>query len=142
MQLQVDHKEQMGWDDKVVDNLQRILDKHAASLLKAHEKGVKIIAGSDAGSYGVAHGNGLLHEMELMEQAGLSPLSVINSATGVSSKRLGYKDKFGLIKAGYRSRFILTANNPLATVSNLRKEKFIVFDDHVYHSDALDLEGM
>lgn len=142
VQLQVELKEQMGWDNTVVSNLQKILDQHAASLQKANEIGVKIIAGSDAGSYGVAHGNGLLHEMELMEQAGLSSLSVTNSATGVSSRRLGYKDKFGLIKAGYRSRFILTENDPLKTVSNLRKEKYIIFDDNVYHSDEPDLVGM
>lgn len=142
VQLQLDHRETMGWDETVVSHLQRILDRHAASLIKAQTRGVKIIAGSDAGSYGVTHGAGFLYEIELMEQAGLSPISVINSATGVSSGRLGYKDRFGVIKAGYRSRFILTVNDPLKTVANLKKEKYIVFDDHVYYSDEPDLEGM
>jgi len=140
--LQVEHKDIMGWDDTIVSNLRRILDQHASSLLKAYDLGVKIIAGSDAGSYGAAHGNGLLLEMEIMEKASMSALAVINAATGIGAMRLGYKDKFGIIKAGYKSRFMLTKYDPLNTVSNLRKEKHIVFDDHVYHVNVLDLKGM
>jgi len=77
-------------------------------LLKAHQIGVTIIAGSDAGSYGVAHGFGLLDELELMERAELSPLAVIHAATGNSSYRLAFKEKFGQTEAGYRSRFFYT----------------------------------
>ena len=58
VQEQVDHADQMGWDERVVSNLKRILEQHAASLVKAHELGVQIIAGSDAGSVGVGHGHG------------------------------------------------------------------------------------
>jgi len=104
--------------------------------------GIKVIAGSDAGSYGVAHGNGLLLEMEIMEKAGLSSLDVINCATGAGALRLAYKDKFGIIKTGYRSRFILTKYDPQQTVSNLRKTKDIVFDDQLYHSAEMDFKGM
>jgi imidazolonepropionase-like amidohydrolase len=142
VQLQIEYKDIMGWDDLVISNLQRILEGHSLSLLKAFDKGVKIIAGSDAGSFGVAHGNGLLLEMEIMEHAGLSPLAVINAASGVGARRLGYKDKFGIIKAGYKSRFMLTENDPLLTVSNLRKEKYIIFDDQVFHAETMDSKGM
>jgi imidazolonepropionase len=93
--------------------------------------GVQVIAGSDAGSYGVAHGLGFLYEMELMQRAGLSPLAVINSATGAGSKRLAFKEKFGQIKPGFLSRFILTRHSPLEDVANLRKDRMIVFDGTV-----------
>ena len=102
---QVDYADWMGWDAEVVANLEKILDRHAASLVKAHAMGVKVIAGSDSGSYGVAHGLGLLYELELMERAGLSSLAVINCATGAGSKRLAFKEKFGQIKPGFLSRF-------------------------------------
>jgi imidazolonepropionase-like amidohydrolase len=143
VQKQVDHASLMGWDVEVVFNLQKILDQHAAALVKAHELGVTIIAGSDAGSYGVAHGVGLLDELELMERAGLSPLAVINAATGAASKRLAFKEKFGLVEPDYLSRFILTRNSPLQTVANLRKQRLVVFDGAVFESleslDASDL---
>jgi len=131
VQEQVDHANIMGWDTEVVANLKRILDQHAASLVKAHAMGVQIIAGSDAGSYGVAHGLGLCYELELMERAGLSPLAVLNAATGIPSNRLGFGDRFGQIKPGYQSRFILTRHSPLEIVSNLRKPKWVIFDDTV-----------
>ena len=135
VQEQVDHADQMGWDAQVVSNLNKILEQHAASLMKAHEIGVQILAGSDAGSCGVAHGVGFLYELELMQRAGLAPISVINSATGASSNRLAFKEKFGQIRSGFQSRFILTRHAPLESVSNLRKQKWIVFDGNVLESD-------
>jgi imidazolonepropionase-like amidohydrolase len=136
VQEQVDHADLMGWDAGTVSNLRRILDQHAASLVKAHAMGVEIIAGSDAGSVGVAHGFGFLYELELMERAGLSPLAVLNSATGASSCRLGYKENFGQLTPGYLSRFILTQHSPLKTISNLRKTKTVVFDGEIFHENG------
>jgi imidazolonepropionase-like amidohydrolase len=132
VQKQVDHADQLGWDAHVVANLRKILDRHAATLVKAHAMGVQIIAGSDAGSCGVAHGLGFLEELELMERAGLSPAAIIHSATGASAGRLAFKEKFGEIKPGYLSRFILTRHSPLETVANLRKQRIIVFDDQAF----------
>lgn len=134
VQEQVDHADIMGWDGEIVLNLKKIIEQHGSSLQKADQMGVQIIAGSDAGSCGVAHGIGLLYEMELMERAGMSSIAVINSATGNSSSRLGYREKFGQIKVGYKSRFIITYHAPLDTVTNLRKDKQIVFDGVVYDS--------
>lgn len=143
VQEQVDHAGLMGWDDAIVGNLRRILDQHARRLVRAHELGVLIIAGSDAGSVGVAHGTGLLYELELMERAGLPPLAVINAATGTSAARLGYKEKLGRIAAGYRSRFILTRHRPLETISNLRRPRDVVFDGDVFLADdAMDCSGL
>jgi imidazolonepropionase-like amidohydrolase len=143
VQEQVDHTEVMGWDADVVSNLKTILEQHAVSLVKAHKMGVQIIAGSDAGSCGVAHGIGFMYELELMERAGLTPLAVINSATGTSSNRLAFKEKFGQIKSGFQSRFILTRHSPLESVSNLRKQKFVVFDGEVFESgDSFDSIGL
>jgi len=143
VQAQIDHARLPGWDDTVVSNLQKILDQHAASLVKAHEMGVRIIAGSDAGAWGVPHGLGLLNELELMERAGLSPTAVINAATGTGSNRLAFREKFGRIKPGYQSRFILTRHSPLESVSNLREQKFVVFEGEVFESHgSVDPTGL
>jgi imidazolonepropionase-like amidohydrolase len=143
VQKQVDHANVMGWDANVISNLKKILDQHAASLVKAHELGVQIIAGSDAGSFGVVHGLGFLTELDLMERAGLAPLAVINSATGNSSNRLAFKEKFGQIKPGFLSRFILTRHSPLKGVANLQRHRFVIFDDAVFESDeAADPVGL
>jgi len=143
VQEQVDHADQMGWDAQVVSNLNKILEQHAASLMKAHEIGVQILAGSDAGSCGVAHGLGFLYELELMQRAGLGPISVINAATGASSNRLAFKEKFGQIRSSFQSRFILTRHAPLESVSHLRKQKWIVFDGDIFESgESFDSSGL
>jgi imidazolonepropionase-like amidohydrolase len=142
VQKQLDHADRMGYDATVISNLKRILNQHAASLVKAHQIGVTIIAGSDAGSYGVPHGLGLLYELELMERAGLAPLTVLNAATGVPSQRLAFKDRFGQIRPGFRTRFILTAHSPLDSVTNLQKPGALVFDDAVLPTGAVDLSGL
>ena len=131
LEQQIKHSEKIGWDDRTTSTMRRILDEHAASLLTAHALGVPIAAGSDSGAIGVRHGLGLLEEMELMEGAGLSSIDVINTATGISSDRLSFKEKFGKIAPGYRSRFILTEHSPLDGVSHLRREKFLVYDSVV-----------
>ena len=143
VQCQVDHADRMGWDAEIVGNLKKILDAHAKSLMKAHAMGVHVIAGADAGSYGVAHGLGLLYELELMQRAGLSPLAVINSATGAGSKRLAFKEKIGQISPGFLSRFILTRHTPLENVANLRKERMVVFDGTIFATGAdVDVSGL
>lgn len=132
VQFQVDRPEACGWSKEICANLRRILDGHAASLVKAAELGVRIIAGSDAGSHGVPHGRGLLDELVLMEQAGLSALRVIHAATGAAAARLGFAEKFGELRAGAKARFILTEADVRATVANLRQPKTVVFDGAVF----------
>lgn len=131
VQFQVDKAGQLGWSPTVRDNLQRILDGHAASLAKAAQLGVRIIAGSDAGSHGVAHGWGFLDELGLMQRAGLSPLQVINAATGAGGMRLGLAENLGVLRAGAKPRFIVTKADPLADVTQLRAPKTVVFDGAV-----------
>ncbi|RXK53524.1 hypothetical protein ESB00_17680 [Oleiharenicola lentus] len=132
VQVQVDEAARYNWDASVTGNLQRILDAHAASLVKAHARGVIILAGSDAGSCGVAHGLGLLYELELMERAGLPAAAVIHAATGAAADRLAFGQKFGRIAPGWRSRFILTRHSPLETVRNMRRARTVVFDGRVF----------
>jgi imidazolonepropionase-like amidohydrolase len=134
VQKQIEHAAIMGWDDEVVGNLQRIIAQHEASLVRAHALGVLIVAGSDAGSYGVAHGVGLLEEMEAMERAGLPAAAVIRSATGVGAGRFRYREKLGRILPGSRSRFILTQHSPLIAIANLRKPRTVIFDGDVFET--------
>lgn len=134
VQKQIDHAQRMGWDDVCLENLKKIIANHKISLRYANKIGVTIIAGSDAGSYGVAHGQDFLYELELMQDAGLSPIDVINSATGHSSDRLEFHESFGQIKEGYQSRMILTPHRPQDDVSDLRKDQLCLFDGRVIAS--------
>jgi len=128
VQLQIDRANELGWTDEIVTNLKRIIESHRRMLRKAHEMGVTVLAGSDAGSCGVPHGLGLLQEMHQMEQAGMPAMSVIRSATSTSARTLKFAERIGQLVPGYRSRFIFTRHDPLVTIANLQREKLILFD--------------
>lgn len=128
VQEQVDHAAIMGWDAPTLDHLRRILDNHARSLQIALALGVTVLVGSDSGSCGVAHGTGLLYEMELLEMAGMPTLDILCQVTRGNSRRLLGGARCGSLEAGYEPRFILTAADPLATVRHLQHERLVVFD--------------
>jgi imidazolonepropionase-like amidohydrolase len=132
VQFQWEHGTALGWSELVRSNLRQILDDHAARLREAGELGVRIIAGSDAGSHGVPHGYGFFTELEIMEAAGLSTLQVLRSATGASAGRLGLREDQGRLRIGARSRFLLTDAPVLQGVRHLRQPLTVVFDHAVF----------
>lgn len=132
VQFQVDEAKALGWNDTIRDNLRRILDGHARSLVRAAALGVRIVAGSDSGSHGVPHGWGFLQELELMQKAGLSAARVLHSATGAGGTRLGYQERLGVLTAGAPARFLLTRAPVLSQVAALREPKCVVFDGVVH----------
>jgi imidazolonepropionase-like amidohydrolase len=143
VQLQIDRAKDLGWTDEIVGHLKCIIKSHQKMLRRAHELGVTIVAGSDAGSCGVPHALGLLQEMHQMEQAGLPPMSILKSATGTSAATLSFPEKIGRIAPDYRSRFILTRHDPLESVANLQKHKTILFDGQCVSSDpAMNVDGL
>ncbi len=141
VQKQVDHADVMGWGDLERDNLQIILDNHAKSLQKALALGVRVLVGSDAGSCGVGHAEGLFYEMELLENVGMPTLQVINASSGGNAQTLLNNPDFGRLAPGQKSRFILTKHDPLKSVAALRKEKTVIFDDQILNSSEASSDG-
>jgi imidazolonepropionase-like amidohydrolase len=143
IQLQIDRAADLGWSDEVVGHLKRIIESHQQMLRTAHEMGVIVIAGSDAGSCGVPHGVGLIDEMVHMERAGMPATAILNSATGTNTATLDFPDKIGRIATGHRARMIFTKHDPAEAIANLRKEKIVLFDGAAIQGDAdLNTEGL
>ncbi|MDD5349616.1 MAG: amidohydrolase family protein [Chthoniobacteraceae bacterium] len=128
VQAQVDNAEVMGWEGQTLDNLKRILENHARSIQEALALGVNVLVGSDAGSCGVAHGTGLLREMELLEAAGMSTADILYQATYGNHRALTNQHPVGSLEETFKPRFLLTKNNPLETVKNLALERVVLFD--------------
>ena len=142
VQEQLDHADTMGWTGETVDNLKKILENHARSLQKAIALGVNVLVGSDSGSCGVAHGTGLFHEMELLENAGMPTLDILCQATHGNNDVLTGKQPYGSLEKGLKPRFIVTRSNPLETVKNLGRERWVVFDGAAESSAAVSLENL
>lgn len=80
------HPEAVGWSAQTVGHLRRILDDHARHLVMAHEMGVTLLLGTDAGSMGVEHGHAVFDEIDRFAEAGL-PLQAILHAASTAPRR-------------------------------------------------------
>ncbi|MCF0051505.1 amidohydrolase family protein [Dyadobacter sp. LJ53] len=87
-----------------------------------HDAGVDILVGTDvsvpmAHLGGLAHGVSVHHEMQLLVEAGLSPIDALRSATSVTAKRFSLTDR-GSIAEGLRADLILVKGNPTENISD------------------------
>jgi imidazolonepropionase-like amidohydrolase len=95
-----------------------------ASVAVLHEAGVPILAGTDANDTDgtparVPHGESLHRELELLVDAGLSPLEALQTATVLPARYFGLADR-GSIEPGLRADLILIEENPLDDISATR----------------------
>lgn len=115
--FQWERPEIAGWDERTVANLRRILDAHFEQVAIASYLGVPLVAGSDAGSHGVRHGEALIDELDFFVRAGLPMEAVLRSATSRPRQRWGVTPA-GLAK-GSRAEFIALAGSPFADPAHL-----------------------
>ncbi len=83
------------------------------------DAGVTMVLGSDSFCGRGAFGQNTLEEAELLEAAGLSSREVLVAATSNAARHLGRPD-IGAVAPGMRADLIVLAEDPTASVSNLR----------------------
>ena len=88
-----------------------------AAVRRFASLGGTVTTGEDAGFIYVMHGFGLLRELELHEEAGFTPLEVVQHATHNGARVLGQDHRIGWIREGWLADFALVDGNPL---ENLR----------------------
>lgn len=99
--------------------------------------GVPIALGSDGGSAIDFPGLMTHRELELLVEAGLSPVDVITAATRNGALALRKLDDLGTIEAGKRADLLLLSANPLEDVRNFRKIDQLMFDGEWIDRSAL-----
>lgn len=101
------------------DALFGTMEERLVECRRAHELGVPIAAGTDAGNPGVLHGKGA-QELELLVQAGLSPMEAILAATGSAAELCGLGDQTGTVVPGKVADLLLIDGDPLADITLLQ----------------------
>jgi cytosine/adenosine deaminase-related metal-dependent hydrolase len=81
-------------------------------------QGGLVAVGSDSGFLFSVWGFGTIRELELLEEAGFSPLEALHSATENGAKALRNKE-LGLLRPGYLADMVVLTENPLADVKVL-----------------------
>lgn len=97
---------------------QKIIAMHRKALQWAHENGVLIGSGSDAGSPFGPHPL-LLSELLMLEDGGLSKCEVLQTATGNAAKILGAENELGSVKKGFLADLLIVEGNPLENLKVL-----------------------
>lgn len=91
------------------------------NLLKIYKKGIKVAMGTDSGATPVrAQGFSEHLELELMNQAGLTPMEAIVCATRNGAQFLHIDNKYGTLQRGKKANFIVLNDNPLKDIKNTR----------------------
>jgi len=98
------------------------LDVAFASVRALRDARVDILAGSDVSEPlpmlgGLAHGASLHHELQLLVQAGLTPVEALRAATSVPVRRFGLTDR-GHIAPGMRADLLLVDGDPTTTIGD------------------------
>ena len=91
-----------------------------ANLKTLSDQGVPIVFGTDSGVPTRFMGYFEHLEMEMMAEAGMTPMEIIVSATKTTAEYLGLKD-LGTLSPGHWADFLVLDADPLEDIRNVRK---------------------
>ena len=100
--------------------------------------GGKILTGTDGGNNALP-GPAVHHEMEILaEDAGLTPMQVIQASTKWPAEAVKYGAQLGTIEVGKLADLFVVSADPLQDVQNLKKVSNVIFNgkllDGKYHA--------
>jgi imidazolonepropionase-like amidohydrolase len=109
------------------------------NLKKLEDAGVTIAAGTDAGNIGTIHGPALFREFQLMKEAGLTPMQILQSATADAAKLFGGDTgaRIGKIETGNFADLIILRSNPLGDISRASEIDTVIKNGVVYSADSI-----
>ena len=96
-----------------------------------HSAGVNIAAGTDSGTPGVVIGKGLHKELELMVEAGISPMEAITAGTRNAADNLGKANELGTIESGKLADIIAVSGDPLKDIRDTREIRLVIKDGKI-----------
>jgi Tol biopolymer transport system component len=106
-----------------------------ATIDEIHERGGKVIAGTDSPI--IPYGLSLLLEIEQLSEAGLGPMAALESATRVAAEALGAGDDLGRIAPGKIADLVLLGGDPSEDIKNLRKTEMVVVNGRLLTIEQL-----
>ncbi|GAA1176706.1 metal-dependent hydrolase family protein [Pseudonocardia alaniniphila] len=118
----------------VVDKAASEAEQQRKSFAAAVASGMRIAAGTDAGTPFNAHGD-LARELALMVEHGLAPMQVLVAATSAAAENLGLAHDLGTLTAGKLADLILVDGDPIADITATGRVALVVKDGVVQRNE-------
>lgn len=100
-------------------------------LGRMHAAGVPIVAGTDG--FGIE----IVRELEIYQQAGMTPAEALATATIVPAKLVGQEKNTGSISVGKIADLVLVEGDPSQRLSDLRQTRLVMLAGKLLDPDAL-----
>lgn len=110
-----------GQKDPDIAKYRAGLEMAKKNLKTLSDNGVKIAFGTDSGIPTRFPGYFEHRELQLMVEAGLTPMQAIVAATGTNAEILRGAKEFGTLQAGRKADFMVLDANPLDDIHNTEK---------------------
>jgi imidazolonepropionase-like amidohydrolase len=101
------------------------MKRNAKKLLDA---GVLLAAGTDAPYPGVFQGEAIHRELELLVDAGMTPLQAIRLATFNAARLMHAEEEWGSLEAGRKANVLIVAGNPAERINDTRKVETVILN--------------
>jgi imidazolonepropionase-like amidohydrolase len=99
---------------------------------------VPLLAGTDTGVLYSRPGFSLHDELEMMVDAGLTPVEALRTATVNAAEYLDATDDFGCVAEGKLADLVLLRENPLDDVEHSRSIEAVILNGKLLNRKALD----
>ena len=132
-------KNALAKPDEALDRIKKTYEVALPNLKKLEDAGVTIAAGTDAGNIGTIHGPALFREFQLMKEAGLTPMQILQCATGNAAKLFGGDTgaHIGKVEKGYFADLVILNSNPLDDIAHASDIDMVIKNAVIYPADSI-----
>lgn len=113
------------------------LDEMKRNVKKLMDAGVLVAAGTDAPYPGVFQGEAIHHELELLVEAGMTPLQAIRMATYNGAQIMHAEQEWGSLQAGRVANLVIVSGNPAVRVGDSRKIDMVILNGKILDRSSL-----
>lgn len=132
-------KDALAKPDEALDRIKKTYEIALPNLKKLEDAGVTIAAGTDAGNIGTIHGPALFREFQLMKEAGLTPMQILQCATANAARLFGGETgaHTGKIDHGCFADLVVLKSNPLDDIAHASDIDSVIKNGVVYSTDSI-----
>jgi imidazolonepropionase-like amidohydrolase len=139
---ELDYMRRHGVQEWMLTKAKAAADEHLVSIRRAVAHGVSLCCGTDLLPSDPVDGTvATVREVELLVEAGLTPLAAISAATVNSARLCGVDDQVGTLEAGKFADLLVVAGRPDERIRDLREIRAVMKGGVVFRSDVPGLPG-